>query len=229
MFRTRNQLENLSKEELIDYLIGAEDISSKLSDLINRLNDFLRQYEILSSEVTVSKNCNRLPSERIVQLERNSVNNIQFHRRESLEINPVPASVGDDVLESSLCRAFSVTGHEVKPDDLQTCHHLRKKDTVIVKFKCRKQKRSILINRKNLRNKSNVLTQLNFSGRLFVSESMCHENHQLSYTCRQLKNAARFIPRGSGITPSMLNLMKEVNLRKFIMLVTLKNFLELRI
>ena len=138
MFRTRNQLENLSKEELIDYLIGAEDISSKLSDLINRLNDFLRQYEILSSEVTVSKNCNRLPSERIVQLERNSVNNIQFHRRESLEINPVPASVGDDVLESSLCRAFSVTGHEVKPDDLQVCHHLRKKDTVIVKFKCRK-------------------------------------------------------------------------------------------
>ena len=111
MFRTRNQLENLSKEELIDYLIGAEDISSKLSDLINRFNDFLRQCEILFSEVTVSKNCNRLPSERIVQLERNSVNNIQFHRRESLKINPVPASVGDDVLESSLCRAFSVTGH----------------------------------------------------------------------------------------------------------------------
>ena len=63
-----------------------------------------------------------------------------------------------------------------------------KKDTVIVKFKCRKQKRSILINRKNLRNKSDVLTQLNFSGRLFISESMFHENHQLSYKCRQLKN-----------------------------------------
>ena len=66
-----------------------------------------------------------------------------------------------------------------------------KKDTVIVKFKCRKQKRSILINRKNLRNKSDVLTQLNFSARLFVLESMCHENHQLSYKCRQLKNAGK--------------------------------------
>ena len=64
-----------------------------------------------------------------------------------------------------------------------------KKDTVIVKFKCRKQKRSILINRKNLRNKSDVLTEQNFSGRLFVSENMFHENHQLSYKCRQLKNA----------------------------------------
>ena len=86
---------------------------------------------------------------------------------------------------------MSLTGHEVKPDDLQACHCLKKKDTVIVKFKCRKQRRSILTNRKNLRNKSDGLTRLNFSGRLFVSESMCHENHQLSYKCRQLKNAGK--------------------------------------
>ena len=33
MVRTRNQLENLSKEELTDKLISVEDISSKLSDL----------------------------------------------------------------------------------------------------------------------------------------------------------------------------------------------------
>ena len=108
-----------------------------------------------------------------------------------MDINPVPASIGDDVLESSVCRASSLTGHEVKPDDLQACHRLKKKDTVIVKFKCRKQRRSILTNRKNLRNKSDGLTRLHFSGRLFVSESMCHENHQLSYKCRQLKNAGK--------------------------------------
>ena len=108
-----------------------------------------------------------------------------------MEINPVPTSIDDDVLENSVCRALSLTGHEVKPDDLQACHRLKKKDTVIIKFKCRKKRRSILINRKNLRNKSDGLTQLNFSGRLFVSESMCHENHQLSYKCRQLKNAGK--------------------------------------
>ena len=183
MVRTRSQLENLSKKELIDELISVEDISSKLSDLTSHFNDFLKQYEILSSELTVSKNCNWLLSEKIVQLE-NAVNNAQYHCRESLEINPVPATIGDDVLESSICRALSLTGHEVKPDDLQACHRLKKKDTVIVKFKCRKQRRSILTNRKNLRNKSDGLTRLNFSGRLFVSESMCHENHQLSYKCR---------------------------------------------
>ena len=191
MVRTRSQLENLSKEELIDELISAEDISSKLSDLTSRFDDFLRRYEVLSSEPTISKNRNRLLGERIVQLDRNAVNNAQYHRRESLEINPVPASIGDDVLESSVCRVLSLTSHEVKPDDLQACHRLKKKDTVIVKFKCRKQRRSILTNRKNLRNKSDGLTRLNFSGRLFVSDSMCHENHQLSYKCRQLKNAGK--------------------------------------
>ena len=101
--------------------------SSKLSDLTSRFNDFLRWYEILNSELTVSKNCNRLLTERIVQLERNAVSNAQYHRRESLEINPVPASIGDDVLESSVCRALFLTGHELKPDDLQACHRLKKR------------------------------------------------------------------------------------------------------
>ena len=30
-----------------------------------------------------------------------------------------------------------------------------------------------------------------FSGRLFISDSVCHKNHQLSYKCRQLKNAGK--------------------------------------
>ena len=54
MVQRRNQLENLSKEELIEELISFEGISSKLSDLTSRFDDFLRRYEILSSELTVS-------------------------------------------------------------------------------------------------------------------------------------------------------------------------------
>ena len=232
MVSTRSQLKNLSKEELIDELLSVEDLSyihSKLSDLTSRFDDFLRWYEILNSELIDIKNYNRLLNERIVELERNAVSNAQYHRRELLEINSVPASIGDDVPENSVCKALSLTGYEVKPDDLQACHRLKKKDTVIVKFKCTKQKRSILINKKNLRNKSDVLTKLNFSGRLFISESMCHENHQLSYKCRQLKNAGKIHSTCFGITPSMLSLMKEFNLRRFITLLILKNFLELTI
>ena len=60
-----------------------------------------------------------------------------------------------------------------------------------MKFKCRKLKHKVLVNQKNLQNQSEDLQQLRFSGKLFISESMCHENHQLAYKCRQLKNAGK--------------------------------------
>ena len=54
---------------------------------------------------------------------------------------------------------------------------LEEKDTVIVKFK--------------YKSKSDVIFQLNFFVMLFVLESMCQENHQLAYKCRQLKSAGK--------------------------------------
>ena len=47
MVRTRSQLENLSKEELIEELITVNDITSKISDLTNRFYDFLRRFEVV--------------------------------------------------------------------------------------------------------------------------------------------------------------------------------------
>ena len=70
MIRTRSQLENLSKEELIEESMTVEDITSKLSDLSNRFDDFLRRFEVVSSDLAITRNCNRLLTERIVQLER---------------------------------------------------------------------------------------------------------------------------------------------------------------
>ena len=96
-----------------------------------------------------------------------------------------------DILEQSVCQVLSLTGLSVEPDDLQACHCMRKKDRVIIKFKCRKQKHRVLSNRKTLQNKSHDLTQLKFSGKLFVNENMCHENHHLAYKCCQLKSARK--------------------------------------
>ena len=67
-------------------------------------------------------------------------------------------------------------------------NHMRKKDWVFIKFKCRKQKHHVLLNCKTLQNKSLNRTQLKFLGKLFVNDCMCHENHQLAYKCCQLKS-----------------------------------------
>ena len=90
MVQTRSQLENLSKEKLIEELMTVDDIASKIYDLTNQFNDFLRRLEVVSSDLAITRNCNRLLTKRVVQLERNAVTNAQYHRQELVEVNPVP-------------------------------------------------------------------------------------------------------------------------------------------
>ena len=75
MVQTKSRSENLSKQELIEELSTVDDIASKISDLTNRFDDFLRRFEVVSSDVANPRNYNRLLIERVVQLERNAVTN----------------------------------------------------------------------------------------------------------------------------------------------------------
>ena len=148
-------------------------LNAKFSVLNDRFSDFEAKYEIVNSNLSISRRCNDLLLERITQLERNNLNNAQYNRRKNLEINPVLSDIANDVLEQFVYQALSLTGISVEPDDLQACHCMRKKDCVIIKFKSRKQKLCVLLNRKTLQNKSIDLTQLKFLGKLLVNESMC--------------------------------------------------------
>ena len=106
-----------------------------------------------------------------------------FNKVDKKELNPVPAEIHQGVSENSICKTLSLTGVNVVPEDLQACHRMKRSDRVIVKFKSHKQKHSLVYKCKNLGTKSQELTNLKFLGRLFVSESMSHENQQLAYKC----------------------------------------------
>ena len=101
MVRTRSQLENLSKDELIDEVLSLEnfknDINMKFSELNDRFNNFESKYEMVNSNLLITRCCNDLLLERITQLERNNLNNAQYNRRETLEINPVPSDNLDEL------------------------------------------------------------------------------------------------------------------------------------
>ena len=125
MVLTRNQIQNLTREELIEELLQISDISCQLTALNDRFDIFAAKHEELKSDLLITKNCNTLLLQGIIQLERNAVNNAQYHQRESLEVNPVPSDIGDNVLEETVCRAISLTGHEVTPDDLHAYHRLK--------------------------------------------------------------------------------------------------------
>ena len=99
------------------------------------------------------------------------------------EVNPVPTEIQNDVLEASVYKALSLTGVNVAPEDLHAYHRMKRLDRVIIKFKCCKQKQSVMYKHKNLGTKSQELSNLKFMGRLFVSKNMFVENQQLAYKC----------------------------------------------
>ena len=88
----------------------------------NWFDDFVWRFEVVSSNLVITRNSNRLLMERVVQLERNAVANAQYHWRESVEVNPVFPSIINEELELIICKALSLTRHDFKPDDLEACH-----------------------------------------------------------------------------------------------------------
>ena len=88
----------------------------------DRFNKFTSKHDKVYSELQQCKSYNSHLLTRIIQLERNAVTNSQYSRRETIELNPVPAEIHEDVLEDSICKALSLTGVNVVPEDLQACH-----------------------------------------------------------------------------------------------------------
>ena len=150
MVLTRSQIENLTREDLIEELLQISNISCQLKVLNDIFDTFAAKHEESKFYLLITKNCNTLLHQRIIQLEQNAVNSVQYHRRQSLEVNPVLREFGNNILEETVCRAISLTGHEVTPDDLHTCNRLKNKDRVILEFEDRKLKCSVQINRKVL-------------------------------------------------------------------------------
>ena len=149
MVLTRSQYENISKEELIQELTNinssfVNDINAKLTDLSDRFNEFTSKYDKVYSGLQQCKSYNSHLLTKIIQLERNAVTNSHYSRRETIELNLVPAEIHEDVLEDSICKSLSLTEVNVVPEDLQPFHRMKRSDRLIVKFKCRKQKQSLI-------------------------------------------------------------------------------------
>ena len=192
-----------------------------------RFNEFTSKYPKVCSELQQCKSFNSHLLTRIIQLERNAVTNSQYSRRETIELNPVPAEIHEDVLEESICKALSLTAVNVAPEDLHACHRMKRSDRVIVKFKCRKQKQSLIYKCKNLGTKSQELTNLKFSGRLFGSEGMSNENQQLAYKCRQLKSARKIHSSWFFNSAVNIKLKEHGRIHKILHVTDIENLLEI--
>ena len=125
MVFTRSQMKKISRDELVEELPILSDVSSKLSELIEKFNDFVSKHDKVYSELQISGNCSNHLLQRIIQLEKNAVTNSQYHRREAFEVNPVLESL-EESLEKNVCKALSLTGVNFTPEQLHSCHRLKK-------------------------------------------------------------------------------------------------------
>ena len=103
MVFTRAKFDTLSREELVEELIKCSNIADQIKTLPERFDEFVGKYEKSQSELVISKNCNSLLVNRIINLERNTLSNAQYIRREMLEIHPVPHSINNVDLEEKVC------------------------------------------------------------------------------------------------------------------------------
>ena len=131
-------------------MLKFSDITDKLNSLNSRFEYFIKKDDNLNSELLISKNCISLLLKRITNLERNALNNAQYVRRETIEINPIPQSIPTTDLENKICQVLSLTGTTVTSDNLQACHSMKNKEKVIVKFKDRKERNKVVFNWKEL-------------------------------------------------------------------------------
>ena len=185
MALNRSQYENMTKEELIQELTDlnssfVNDINAKLTDFLEKFDELTLKYDKVYSKMQQRKSFNSHLLLRIIQLERNAVANSQYSRREIIELSLVSAGIHDDVLEASVCKALSLTGANIVPEDMHACHRMKRSGRVMIRFKCRKEKQSVMYKRKNLHEKLNL-----------------HENQHLAYKSRL---SGRYIRPGFSTT-----------------------------
>ena len=128
---------------------------------------------------------------RIEFLEKELTRTSQYTLNRQLELHRVPETIGsddyaDETLKNTVCEALSLTGVAVTPEQIDKCHRLKKKTSVVLEFKQRVQRDPILHSKKNLKHKKTELERMNL-GEMIISESMCQTNRHLDYICRRLK------------------------------------------
>ena len=93
-------------------------MSSKRSDLSGKSKDFVSKFDQVYSELQISRKCYHHLFRRIIHLERNALPNSYYHRKDTIEINHVPKSLGDKILEKNICNALPRAGFNVTPEQL---------------------------------------------------------------------------------------------------------------
>ena len=188
------------------------EIQSKFENINTRLNQIESNLEsniteqvnksILSvkdSIITALRDDNKMLQAKVEFLERKlaeseeSFNRLgQYNRRNNLEIQGIPSTVGDEVLEDKLIEIFKCINIPLAKSDIEDCHRLGKSNpkNTIVRFVNRKNCYAVLSKKLDLQHIDKA--KLGFpEANLFFNENLTPYNQKLAWKCRELKHAGK--------------------------------------
>jgi hypothetical protein len=128
---------------------------------------------------------------RQVAAERTAYSNAQYARNRQLELWNLPSSIADaNDLKAEAAKTLSLTGVEIKAEDIDVTHKLKKQGTIIVEFRSRTKRNQVVMARKELKNQKDHLALVKCP-KLSIVESMSWETKRIDFICRKLKAANR--------------------------------------
>ena len=147
----------------------------------------------LESQIAIVSNTNSLLLKKLADVERTSIGNAQYSRKETIELHGFDPKVNDNEIEAKVINIVNAIKNDdeqdITADDIQACHKLKNKKNVICKFVKRKRMRAVVYNRKKMKNKD--LKEQGIPGGLFIVESMAPAFRSIDWKCRMLKKAEK--------------------------------------
>ena len=143
----KEQLTQMSFDAVVDYALKVSKMNNHLASLETRIKK-------LEGNYVFTKNSNSLMAKRIETLEKRQCKISQYSKNRQLELHRVPEEIEKHALKKSVTEFLSLTGQEVKEEDLDKCHRLKGKNTsVILEFRARDVRDTVFFGRKNLKGK----------------------------------------------------------------------------
>ena len=143
------------------------------NDAPEEIRKFNKNFVKLKSKINIVKNVNTLLKKRVIDMERQCWANVQYSRRECLEVAGIPRDVSNENLESKVLEVFSKVGCEILSSDIEACHRLTNNDRVIVKFLRRKDCYQFLSVKRDLQKIKLEDIGLRGSNSIFINPSLC--------------------------------------------------------
>ena len=105
----------------------------------------------LESDVGITRNTISLLSSYLIDAETQFWANVQYSRREMLEMKELPKSLKNKEAETKVCQNFQSWDCNVNKEDLDAFHWLKNKERVIVTFCQRKDCEKVSKAKNNIR------------------------------------------------------------------------------